>query len=130
MPGNDVMRSLRLLSRSSGGLMSGPKQVTVSALHEFFSVRFKDALTDSASNHTATMPHTLNGNRSYNTTPSVNYGCSPGRTGTTARGPDPCSSHDLPVAQLGTPASGPLLPEATPDAYPSRYSPPRSHLRG
>ncbi|KAJ5413072.1 hypothetical protein N7465_005377 [Penicillium sp. CMV-2018d] len=28
MPGNDVMRSLRLLSRSSGGLMSGPKQVT------------------------------------------------------------------------------------------------------
>ncbi|KAJ5492131.1 hypothetical protein N7453_010228 [Penicillium expansum] len=28
MAGNDVIRSLRLLSRSSGGLMSGPKQVT------------------------------------------------------------------------------------------------------
>ncbi|KAJ5457825.1 hypothetical protein N7475_009213 [Penicillium sp. IBT 31633x] len=28
MPGNDVLRSLRLLSRSSGGLISGPKQVT------------------------------------------------------------------------------------------------------
>jgi hypothetical protein len=38
MPGNDVLRSLRLLSRSSGGLMSGPKQVTVSTLHEFCSV--------------------------------------------------------------------------------------------
>ena len=40
MPGNDVLRSLRLLSRTSGGLVSGPKQVTVSTLHEFFSVRF------------------------------------------------------------------------------------------
>jgi hypothetical protein len=30
MPSHDVFRSLRLLSRSSGGLISGPKQVTVS----------------------------------------------------------------------------------------------------
>ncbi|KAJ6083584.1 hypothetical protein N7467_007719 [Penicillium canescens] len=52
MPSHDVFRSLRLLSRSSGGLMSGPKQVTQRCLTRSMATEVKPTTSIETQNAT------------------------------------------------------------------------------